>query len=1068
MEVTRTATTSKCPAAHLTTHTNTILKPSLPPLKRQKPVVAPSSPSKPKPKHQRLSGHARILQKDQEARRKSSLISYAEARARASTTYEPPPRSDHHHYPPGYSDDLQADNSARALLQQIKNRIHTRAPPNSSNFLQKAKQVQQSLFEKQQKAAQVRRLREHAARRESFRSAGFGEQYAVSQHVIALDKSFSQAKIKPIASQGAFARAKQRSCASDAQDSDDVVVEDDDNDADHDYVAAYSVSRDEDLALTYNLQPGPRPIPANPDDPKWEHMEPYSGHRLRERKLPHSQLKDHLRGRYHISPSLLYSVARPMTIATLSDRQMDSKAYLNGDYQVPVDGDWIVIATIVEKSDLLITKGFKNHAFQNQDSSTKTSPCGDDNNEHDPVLFKDVATDGKLILDLEQGNSDAFSTQTCKNSKRRAPMTEIDEEMERKREEARLNQRPRKFVILKLVDLGVDSTDGDATGSAGRGDNYLSLIAYESDQVDTSLVHSNKNIRSDVSSILASHANKKYVNGSRGAFELLYKQAEGTIVAIMNPRVLRPFPSRPGDGKSGARPGGFESKMLRITPRSAEDCLVIGQAADYRRCSAIKSNGQRCSSFVDIKARKQTRTTTCDFHLSRHMDQLARGRPEFAANSTSRFGGAGGGGSSGGNGNASFSNRRVGGGYNDQDSIINNITTSYKTAASSEASRLALAKKLNSSYASVGDGMENNGGNVYVSQSPLVCSFSPDQDNEVRASDPSSWKYDVSNRYGRGNTEKQARLRKQIEEEKLLREIEARFAPNSSKKKNYETDDDDENDGEATMEGEDAERCEHKKKNKRGGKEKEHVLPILPNGTADMINAAYNTLEQRKRAAREKQEAVQAKRRKYTGVVVPSSSRVSEMDVETKLRFMSNPGSKRSSNTLLAGLPIAGLNRHTVESDNGKYKKSGDSRSKLLSLAQGGASAFTSVNGTVSVSAAVEPSLKMKKAHRPKMRLPIQEVGQLSKLKVIGGELVNLEDFQDDDWEDDLDDLVRKSAEVREGIDQQEMKIGLSDRIIQFQSQRLQPRQNIIEQTNTDSDSHSHSHSHSDSDLEII
>ncbi|SPO32303.1 related to MCM10 - essential chromatin-associated protein involved in the initiation of DNA replication [Ustilago trichophora] len=1017
MEVTRTASTSRAVSSPSTTTER------LPPTKRHRPdVVAPSSPTKPKPHQQRPTGYGRVVNKEQEARREASLLSFAEARARASSTYSPTDRRDaHFQYPPGYN----GEPSARGLLEQIKNRMDARAPK-PSNFLQKAKQVQQSLLEKQQKAADVQRMREEAARRESFRSAGFAEEPAVPSHADGYGPAdgvnSSRAMSQGAASQGAFARAKQRLAESDAESDDDEAEIDDSG-----YPYSSHVGRDVDLALVESLRPGPRAVPSNPEDPKWELMEPFSGHRLRERKLPHSQLKEHLRGRYHIPPSLLYSVARPITTSMdANGRPMDWKALRNGHYEVPVDGDWIVIATIVEKSGVLVSKSFESQAAPSRDnSSTRKPPFS--RQDDDPVLFKDAGTgaNGKLRLDLEPGNSDAFSEASSKGSKawKRNAAGEQDEEMERKREEDRLANRSRKFVVLKLVDLGVNSTQGDGTGSAGRGDNYLSLIAYESDQIDTSIVLRNTNVRSEVSAILSATASstKKWVNGSRGAFELLYQQAEGTLVAIMNPKVHRPIPA-------GGKPGALETSMFRITPRSAEDCLIIGQAADYRRCSAIKANGQRCSSFVDIKARKQTRTTTCDYHLSRHMDELARDRPEFAANSTMRFGGAGGGGtsSSGARPAASsyFGGRRRGG-YPEEDSAINNITTSYKTPTNNPFSRAALAKKLNSSFGNVGDGMDNNGGQVYVSQSPIVAL--PGKDDEVRASDPSNWKYDVSGRFGRGNTEKQARLKKQIEEEQLMRKIEARFAPPPAQPSKSK-------DGEEG-EGEDGDHKEERTK-KEGG----HVLPVLPNGTADMINAAYSTLDQRKRLAQQKKEAIDAKRRKYTGVTA-STPTVASSDVDsTKLKFMTLPISKRSS-ALVGGLPITGLTKHTPHSD-GTSRPSGDSRSKLLSLAHS--------SSTATVPSA-EPSLKIKKAHRPKLRLPSDEVGRVSKLKVVGGELVNIEDFEDDGWEDDLDDEVtRPSAEVKSSEE-----VGLSEHILQLQSQSRKRLNNDAEDDE-------------DSDLEII
>ncbi len=381
MEVTRTASTSRGGASGQPSAQPTHRRSEadhLPHPKRHKPdVVAPSSPSKSKTLLQRQNEHARFIGRgtvgyaDAEARRQAELLKFAESRAKAASSRTPyNPSEAEFRYPPGAS----GDDSARGLLEQIKNRMEQRNP---SNFLQKAKQVQQSLLDKQQRAADIQRLREEAARRESFRSTGFDEEHALSstQGGYAAASSIQNSVGKATeSSQGAFARAKKRTSDSDADSDEDGLS--DGGDYEHQVASDSHTGRDDDLALVESLQRGPRPIPPNPEDPKWQTMEPFSGHRLRERKLPHSQLKDYLRGRYHIPPSLLYSIARPITVATFADgRPLDWKNFRNGDYEVPVDGDFVIIATIVEKSDLLVTKGFDSESGNSRNATSGRKPA---------------------------------------------------------------------------------------------------------------------------------------------------------------------------------------------------------------------------------------------------------------------------------------------------------------------------------------------------------------------------------------------------------------------------------------------------------------------------------------------------------------------------------------------------------------------------------------------------------------------------------------------------------------------------------------------------------------------
>ncbi|KAF7326696.1 DNA replication licensing factor mcm10 [Mycena venus] len=100
--------------------------------------------------------------------------------------------------------------------------------------------------------------------------------------------------------------------------------------------------RDDRLTIIENLEVGP--VDHNPpfDDPHFQQLEPNSGIRLSSRVVPHEDLQDHLRGRYYLSPSRLYSAVR-----LLPDKQ---------GYDVPVAGDWITIAVVAERGPYKYSK----------------------------------------------------------------------------------------------------------------------------------------------------------------------------------------------------------------------------------------------------------------------------------------------------------------------------------------------------------------------------------------------------------------------------------------------------------------------------------------------------------------------------------------------------------------------------------------------------------------------------------------------------------------------------------------------------------------------------------------
>ncbi|KAF9468289.1 hypothetical protein BDZ94DRAFT_1209274 [Collybia nuda] len=100
--------------------------------------------------------------------------------------------------------------------------------------------------------------------------------------------------------------------------------------------------RDERLALIEDLEPGPAEYTPPVDDPDFKQLEPNSGIRLSSRSVPHEDIQDHLRGRYYLPPSRLYSAIR-----LLPDKQ---------GYDVPVPGDWITIAVVAERGPIKFSR----------------------------------------------------------------------------------------------------------------------------------------------------------------------------------------------------------------------------------------------------------------------------------------------------------------------------------------------------------------------------------------------------------------------------------------------------------------------------------------------------------------------------------------------------------------------------------------------------------------------------------------------------------------------------------------------------------------------------------------
>lgn len=128
--------------------------------------------------------------------------------------------------------------------------------------------------------------------------------------------------------------------------------------------------RASDLTVMNELKMGAREVGKDPEGGHvWRHLEPNSGIRLkwvghdladcRKRVMAHSDLEDLLYGRYYLRPSQLYSLGR-----LSKDKQT---------YDVPVEGDWVTIAAVAERSEVRISnaKTFSDDEIEEEEGKVK-------------------------------------------------------------------------------------------------------------------------------------------------------------------------------------------------------------------------------------------------------------------------------------------------------------------------------------------------------------------------------------------------------------------------------------------------------------------------------------------------------------------------------------------------------------------------------------------------------------------------------------------------------------------------------------------------------------------------
>ena len=259
-------------------------------------------------------------------------------------------------------------------------------------------------------------------------------------------------------------------------------------------------NRDDRLALIEDLEVGPINHRPPFDDPHFRQLEPNSGIRLswvfercnfmsrtnnlsRSRIISHDDVQEYLTARFYLSPSRLYSAVR-----LLPNKQ---------GYDVPVAGDWVTIAVVAERGEVKVSR----------------APVGIGREDE-----TDMGDDGSNELVGDGDGRLAFDDKKPAKPKRRGPVL----------------RKPsgKKYVNMKLVDFGARSCSSATGGKATiRGDAFLSLLLFESDGYDK--------VTRDGAKV-----EKVYKGGSRGAFEAMSKLKEGDVVALLNPKILKPFQVR--------------------------------------------------------------------------------------------------------------------------------------------------------------------------------------------------------------------------------------------------------------------------------------------------------------------------------------------------------------------------------------------------------------------------------------------------------------------------------------------------------------------------------------------
>lgn len=235
-------------------------------------------------------------------------------------------------------------------------------------------------------------------------------------------------------------------------------------------------------------------------------------------------------------------------------------------YDIPVEGDWVTIAVVAERGDIRVS-GTRNAKSDDEDDDDDDGCDGDSRGPQDRK--------GKKQGKQGQGGK---------------------------------KKKPRKYINLKLVALPPRNKTLGATTISG--DAHLQLLLFESDSIVNGTDDEGNETRS-------------YRGGSGGAYERWCNLGVGSVIALLNPRVLRPL-------KAGGSPHPL-TLPLALNPASADCISLIGQAMDMGRCTANQRDGSRCRTWVDTRIAQ-----VCEYHVHAAVKRGRSGRGALAG-ATSSF-----------------------------------------------------------------------------------------------------------------------------------------------------------------------------------------------------------------------------------------------------------------------------------------------------------------------------------------------------------------------------------------------------------------------------------------------
>lgn len=215
------------------------------------------------------------------------------------------------------------------------------------------------------------------------------------------------------------------------------------------------------------------------------------------------------------------------------------------DYEMPLEGDWIVIGVLADKSEIRMTGGGTTSFSRSSVASNQLKREFDAKKAREDRIKEAEKKKALAELDEVGGDANAESDDELRHADLDADRPAKSKDKDEKGDDLKPSAQPRRYISFKLIDLG--------RKAGGSGADVLNLKIFEADPSHEGVKEDASSSEEEITKKGVRVRREKYADGKKprkhatyrggsgGAYEKFWKEGNGTVVAILNPRIMKPW-----------------------------------------------------------------------------------------------------------------------------------------------------------------------------------------------------------------------------------------------------------------------------------------------------------------------------------------------------------------------------------------------------------------------------------------------------------------------------------------------------------------------------------------------